>query len=346
MTTIDLDGIVGWDITAADIRAALPASGTVELRINSPGGSVHEGIAIYNALRAFKRDGGIVNAAIVGIAASMATYIASVADRLTVEDNAVWMVHNPWTFVLGDHRAMTKAATILCSLRGVLARAYARRSGREQDDILSEMDAETWLYGEEIVSAGYADEVEPAGDGPADRDEALAISMTAFQGMQAKLREQSDPQLDQIAAMLPQNPTAKQPQEPTMTAKTADTAAPPASDSPVDADAIRAEAIATERTRIADITAACAAAKMPELASGLIADGTSADQARAKIINAWAAKGGEEIAHGADDAQDDDFDSLMQAKQSAGMTRANALRAVITEHPAAHRAWLARINAA
>ena len=209
MTTIDLDGIIGYDIDARDIRVQLPESGTLTLRINTPGGLVDEGIAITNELRAFRRNGGTVTASITGQCCSMGTYIAMAADRIEVEDNAVWMVHNPSTLAWGDHHFLAKAARTLESVRSVIARAYIERSARPEVDILAEMDEETWLFGEEIVTAGYADALIPAGDGPESHAQAVALAQTSFRSMLGKLKtRQSDPaQLDQIAALLP-SPTA------------------------------------------------------------------------------------------------------------------------------------------
>ena len=92
--------------------------------VNSPGGSVYEGIAIFNLLRDFRRGGGVVNAKIKGLAASMATYVAMAADSVSVEDNAVWMVHNPWNISVGDAREMRKEADILDGLAKIRSQHY------------------------------------------------------------------------------------------------------------------------------------------------------------------------------------------------------------------------------
>jgi ATP-dependent protease ClpP protease subunit len=353
-TTIDLDGIVGWDITAADVRAALAEAGdAVTLRINSPGGDVHEGIAIANALRGYKRAGGQVEASIVGLAASMATYIAAFADRVSVEDNAVWMVHNPWSLAIGDHRTMQKAANVLGSIRGVLARAYAGKTARDVPAILAEMDDETWLYGAEIVESGYADALVPAGDGATSRAEAMALSQSAFAAMRAKIkeREADAARLDQIAALLPPLPAGSpaSPMEQPM-ANPNDVAVPnePAEDPTPNLDAAiaaaREAAVAAERQRIAAILQACQAVHQPQQAQAWIDEGISADQARERLINAMAANAGPELRHAPAPAEAPDFETLVQSAQAAGQTRAQALRAVIAAHPDLHRAWLARVN--
>lgn len=351
--TIELDGIIGWDVLAADVRAGLgEAGGSVDLRINSPGGDVHEGIAIANALRRYRREGGHILASITGVAASMASYIAMWADEVRAEDNAVLMVHNPWSLAMGDHRTMSKAASILESIRGVLASAYAAKTGRGKDAILGEMDEETWLFGGEIVDAGYADRLTPAGDGPENKGAAMALALGAFAGMRAKLRDrESDAdQFDKIAALVlhladPSAPTTEMPMADTHLADGNRSAEPNHVSDPTEAIAsAAAEATASERKRVADILRACAAAHMPERAQALIDDGTAADKARELLINALADRGGPEMRQPPPPAQEDSFEAIIAAKQSSGMTRGKAMRAAIFERPDLHRDWLARIN--
>lgn len=348
-TTISLDGVIGWDVTAAEVRAALPKEGEAELRINSPGGDVHEGIAIANALRQFRRDGGRISAVITGVAASMASYIATFADEVAVEDNAVWMAHNPWSVAAGDYQVMAKASAILASIRGILARAYAARTGRDQDVILDEMDDETWLFGAEIAEAGYADRVVPAGDGPEDRVDAMALARAGFAAMRGKIkeREADAAQLDRIAALVPlvadsSAPTPKQ--EPSMADTTQVADETTAEQTTIDTAAIAAAAAADERKRVAGILRACAAARMPERAQAMIEDGTSVDRAREVLIDALAERSGPEMRHTPDTAPPDDFQAMVAARVAGGMSRGQALRATILEHPELHRAWLASIQ--
>lgn len=301
MTTIHLEGIIGFDVTLADIRQQLAAAtGPVDLLIHSPGGNVYDGFAIYNALREYRRAGGSVTATISGLAASMATYIAMAADSIAVEDNAVFMVHNPAMLAMGDHREMRKAAEILDSLAGVLGRAY---QARIQRDARPEMDAETYLFGADIVAAGYADTVIPAGDGAEDRVEALALARHAFHSMTAKLRESDTASVEQIAALLP---TAQE-RSMSMTTQATEPEAPPTetpTDTPEpetatpeqpDITALVQQAIAAERARTQAITARCAQVGMPALATALIAENATLAQTDARIVDAWVAAGGPEI---------------------------------------------------
>lgn len=188
---IAIEGMIGWDLAAKDVRAQLDgADGDVELLINSPGGVVTEGIAMYNAIRDYKRKKkGTVTARVVGMAASMATYIPMAADVVEIEDNAVWMIHNPWGLAIGDYQDLRKQSEILDGLAKILARAYATKTDQDESDIRALMDEETYLYGAEIQTAGFADELIPAGDGAEGRIEAVALAQTRVAQVQDQMRE-------------------------------------------------------------------------------------------------------------------------------------------------------------
>ncbi len=138
----------------------------VRIVVNSPGGDCFEGFAVYNTLREFARTHkGAVTTYIQGMAASAASWIAlaaSAADtknRVIVEDNSVFMIHNCWGAVVGDKHDMEKSAALSAKIDGLMAEMLARKSGKSAEEISAMMDAETWLFGAEIVEAGFADEV-------------------------------------------------------------------------------------------------------------------------------------------------------------------------------------------
>lgn len=287
MTDIELTGEIGWEVTAESFRRALAsASGDIRVRIHSPGGSVSDGVDIANAIRAHRRAGNTVTAYVSGICMSMATYIASVCDTVEVEDNTVYMVHNPWMFAMGDYRDMAKAGEILSGLARVLAGAYAERTERTINAVRSEMDAETWLFGSEIVDAGYADRVVPAGDGEEERADAVAVAQTRLKSLQAKMKERETPEFDRIAAMLPLNPPE---------ADMADNTPAAGTPEPQILETPTVDAVAVERTRVAVIMDRCAAVGMPELAQAAIVDGSTLDQLNARIVDVYATRGGTEI---------------------------------------------------
>lgn len=299
--TISIDGIIGEDITARDFRAALAGAGDIAINIHSPGGNVAEGLDIYNAIRAHKRAGNIVFATVTGLAASMATAIAMAADEIAVEDNAIWMVHNPAGVAIGDHNTMRKSADTLDSLSRLLARAYAQKTGRKMNDIRAEMDVETWLFGDEIKAAGYADSVIQSDDGPESADEALAIARTQYDAMLAKQRERDTP-IDQIAAMLPPITGGKSMADQARQDPVADTDQAPLTEpetipepTAADVQATVQAALAGERQRISAIAARCTQVGMAHLAQALIDSGADMAECNAAIIDAWVAKGWPEI---------------------------------------------------
>jgi ATP-dependent Clp endopeptidase proteolytic subunit ClpP len=138
----------------------------IHLRINSPGGSVIEGTAIYNALRRHK---GGVTVHIDALAASMASVIAMAGDNVYMADNALMMVHNPWTITAGDSADLRKEADLLDKLKNNIRNAYQRKTGIKDEELQSMMDAETWLDAVDAVALGFVDAIE-------DGIEAAALS--------------------------------------------------------------------------------------------------------------------------------------------------------------------------
>lgn len=157
MKTITLSGDIGWEITPEFVRSELEAASgdDVEISISSRGGLVGAALEIYNMLKNYP---GNVTAILSGYAMSAASYIPMAADRVIAEDNAVMMIHNAQGVAIGDHNEMAKFSGILKGLSGLLAGAYAKFTGKGREEISALMDAETWLYGEDIAAAGFANE--------------------------------------------------------------------------------------------------------------------------------------------------------------------------------------------
>lgn len=169
---IHLDGIIGVDVLAKDVRQQLEeaAGEDVTMEVSSGGGSVFEGLSLRQTILDYE---GKTTARVVSLAASMASYVAVAADRVVVTDSAAMMLHNPHMLTAGDHRLHAHSTEVLERLTEQMAGGYARASGRPVADIREEMNDETWLFGEEAVTAGYADEVEPAED---TEDKAVAFA--------------------------------------------------------------------------------------------------------------------------------------------------------------------------
>lgn len=155
----------------ADAVRSMEKDGMREMNIfiNSPGGDVFEGSAIYSVLSRFS---GGRHVYVDGLAASAASYIAMVGDDITTAFNAMWMVHNPWGIVIGDKNLMRETADQLEKVGGVMADTYVRRTKQDLADILAMMDAETWMTAQEARDRGFTDSVTEAGDGEGE-DEAV-----------------------------------------------------------------------------------------------------------------------------------------------------------------------------
>jgi ATP-dependent protease ClpP protease subunit len=151
-----------WDgVQAEDFAkeiAALDVT-TLNVRLNSPGGAVFDGTAIYNALAAHPAK---VIVHIDGIAASIASIIAMAGDEIRISEGASMMIHKPWSLAIGDAEAMRKEADILDGLQDGLVDIYAARTGAEREDIMAWVNAETWFRGQKAVDEGFADVLVPA----------------------------------------------------------------------------------------------------------------------------------------------------------------------------------------
>ena len=131
-------------------------SGTVRLRINSPGGDVFAAQAVCQAIR---DTGAKVIAHIDGYAASAATVIATAADEVEIADGGFYMIHNAWTWAMGNANDLTATAGLLSKVDSSLAAQYAKKSGMAVADVRAAMDAETWYTAEEAVAAGLVDRI-------------------------------------------------------------------------------------------------------------------------------------------------------------------------------------------
>lgn len=131
----------------------------VVVNINSPGGDLFEGIAIYNRLREHP---GEVTVRVIGLAASAASVIAMAGDTIQVGRTAFMMIHNVWVIAMGNRNDLRDAADQLETFDGALVDAYATRTGREKKEIAKLMDKETWFSGSQAIESGFADELLPA----------------------------------------------------------------------------------------------------------------------------------------------------------------------------------------
>ena len=168
MAEILIFDVIGRDfwgdgIDGKSIRSALKelGDGDVRVRINSPGGDVFEGVAIHNALRDHK---GKVQVVIDALAASAAAIVAMAGDEVLMVENATFMIHEPWTFALGDATELRAQADILETINSGLITTFSRKTGQSREAIAELLQAETWLDAEEALEGSFVDEViEPGG---------------------------------------------------------------------------------------------------------------------------------------------------------------------------------------
>ena len=146
-----------WGINAdtfiRDLRGLGPVQ-SIRLSINSPGGDVFDGWAIYNALKMHPAK---VEATVMGVAASMASVIAMAADTITMPLGAMMMIHNPVGVAVGEAKDMQHMAALLDQIKQDIVAAYANRTGMSTDEIATLMDAETWMNGQQALDQGFCD---------------------------------------------------------------------------------------------------------------------------------------------------------------------------------------------
>lgn len=144
------------ETSATSFRDALKELGdvtTINLSINSGGGSVFDGIAIYNMLKSHKAT---VNVYVEGLAASIASVIAMAGDTITMRSGSMMMVHMPWTLSQGNAEEMRRTADTLEKTGDSIVDIYSERTGISSDEIRNIMNDETWLSAEEAVEQGWA----------------------------------------------------------------------------------------------------------------------------------------------------------------------------------------------
>ncbi len=170
---ITVFGEIGfWGVTVKDFRDELEEvrdAKAIRLLVDSPGGDVSGGIAIYNMLSGVRDK---LTVEVVGIAASAASLIALAGSKMIMGEGSFLMIHEPWGVAFGNASDMRRMAGILEKMTGQFAAIYAKRSDLSEEEVLSAMAAETWYTADEAVEAGFADEVRVF------EEQAAALSLT------------------------------------------------------------------------------------------------------------------------------------------------------------------------
>lgn len=167
------DEIGYFGVSAGDFLADLKGiAGDIEMHINSPGGDVFDGIAIFNQL---KQRTGSVHVIVDGLAASAASFIAQAASpgKLEMAPHSQMMIHNGFSMAIGDAADLRQTADLLDQITTEIASIYAERSGRPVDYWLGKMAAETWYTDKAAVEDGLADNIH--GQAPAKNEWDLSV---------------------------------------------------------------------------------------------------------------------------------------------------------------------------
>ena len=266
------DEIGFWGVTAKQFISDLNALGDIthiNLHINSPGGDVFEGIAIFNAL---KTHGASITVYVDGVAASMASVIAMVGNPVIMPENTFMMIHKPFGFTGGDAEDMRTYADLLDRVEAVLLPAYAQKTGKTTDEIAAMLADETWMSGAECLAQGFADQVTPA--------------VKAMACIQSKRTEEFKKMPESIRNMItpPRNSAPRVQDDGPAASRTPVQAAAPV----VDENSIRAQVLAEQKARVNGINDLFAmfGGRYQSLQAQCLADPEcSLEQAREKLLN-------------------------------------------------------------
>jgi ATP-dependent Clp protease, protease subunit len=143
-------------VTAKSVKSQLDSmkdATEITVRINSPGGDVFDGFAIYNLLAQHPAE---ITVKVDGMAASAASVIAMAGDKIEMAANAMMMIHNPWTMAMGDAESLGKTITLLDQIKGSILTTYATKASLSEDELSELMDAETWFDAQGAIDAGLA----------------------------------------------------------------------------------------------------------------------------------------------------------------------------------------------
>lgn len=206
MKNVIISGEIGFDVMPNDIRKQFDDAGgeDIDVKIATPGGALEEGLEIYNMISDYKRSNpsAQIMATMKGVVASMGTYISSNPniDLVSAEKNTVFVRHNPFSFTAGDYREMRKSAEVLESLTSMFAEVYAVRSKKSVEEMRADMDSETYLFGDEIMAAGFADEMISV-DSTVSKATACATARIKFDSLKKKMSTAKN-DMTKIAALI------------------------------------------------------------------------------------------------------------------------------------------------
>lgn len=186
ISVFDVIGSDYWGdgVTASRIAGALRSmnGADVTVNINSPGGDMFEGLAIYNLLREYE---GKVTVKVLGLAASAASIIAMAGDDIQIGRGAFLMIHNCWVYAMGNRHDLEQIAADMAPFDKAMGDIYSYRSGLSADDVAQMMDSETYIGGSDAVDKGFADRLLSA-DEISDDDDSPEAALRKLDALLAK----------------------------------------------------------------------------------------------------------------------------------------------------------------
>jgi ATP-dependent protease ClpP protease subunit len=325
----------GESVTASQFVRDINAlqADRITVRINSYGGSVHDGVAIHNAM---KRHPAVVDVEVDGLAASIASLIAMAGDTVRMASNAMMMIHAPLTGVWGNAVELREKADMLDAHARAVATSYASKSGKSADDVLALLSdgKDHWFTADEALAEGYVDAITDAADeGVMAR---AGFDLSRFKDVPAALLQRVRPHAAAAAAISPvaqatfsqekpMTQTVNQPAaNPNPAASTTQAGSAPVLDQVSAAQ--RAEILAADQARRQSIMAVAQPfmqhAGMPEFVAALQADHAVTEAVAGQRILARLGQGAEPIAGGRVVTVADEADKRRDAMVNAILMRA------------------------
>lgn len=291
-----------WGVTSGDFIRDLQAQddgvSKVLVHFDTIGGDLFDGIAIHNTLRTL---GERCTGRIDGACFSAGSVAVCGAHRIEMADNALMMIHNPWTWMAGGSEELRKMADMMDKAREGIIASYQHRELTVDEAELSRMiDEETWLTPAEAKAFGFVDEILGAGQ-PLARNAAMGKILNRYRNVPEAARQLvAEVEPDPAPTPDPEPAPTPEPQSPEAAALAAQlavdcTAAGLSACLPalIKSSGLKsAEAVQAELTRAKAIHAVCIVAKLPDEAPGLIAAGASPDEARLKLWDKLASNSG------------------------------------------------------
>lgn len=294
-----IDDWIGWGgVTTAktfgeELAKLSDGVKTIRVRINSSGGDVFSAVTIANLLRdQQKSKGRTVETIVDGLAASAASIIAMGGSTVTMADNALMMIHDPWTCACGNAADLQKVIQELDTVTGSIVATYQWHSTLEAEKIAALMDETTWMNADEAIARGFATAKVEGLKAAASLDRRAVAKLTIPDAYRARVEAFLKPEatpaeplavlaacrdggcLELAEALIADRASLDQVQARIAAASTEK------------AEATRREAAvaAAAQARSEQITSACTAARVPELAASYIAGGMSLDQVKAQLL--------------------------------------------------------------